>query len=113
MRFVDPQTGIVVPDMPKPQLGGPALIGGYFLSPQGMERLRQGQVIDNDPIVGAQTVVSQVDGTTLTITEFKQGRYEASWIYERATGKLVGARKRTQMPMGTGEMTFESRLVRS
>ena len=75
-------------------VSGYAQIGGLFVSPVGLSRLRQGQTIDQDPLTGVTTTVSQVGPSgggrhVVVISEIGQMQ-RCDYAYDWQTGMLVG-----------------------
>ncbi len=72
---------------------GSAQFGGLWIPPQGVPPLRQGQVLDDDPVTKTRVSVGSVGRTpqgadVVTITEEGAGqRYD--FVYDRASGMLL------------------------
>ncbi|MEZ6020315.1 MAG: hypothetical protein R3F17_09485 [Planctomycetota bacterium] len=70
-------------------------IGGWQLPVEALARLRQGQVLDQDPITRTQTVVEYVGPSNngqpiLGIVEVTPGS-TLRWIYDTRTGELTAS----------------------
>jgi hypothetical protein len=72
---------------------GSAQIGGLWIPPQGLAQLRQGQVLDDDPITKMRVSVGPVGRTpqgrdAVTIAEDGAGQ-SSEGVYDRASGTLL------------------------
>jgi hypothetical protein len=62
---------------------------GFFAGPDGLATLRQGQVLDTDPVTHVKTSVAQADASSVTIAYTSQSG-QAYYTYDRQAGKLIG-----------------------
>ncbi|MEZ5974692.1 MAG: hypothetical protein R3E96_07570 [Planctomycetota bacterium] len=81
-------------------------IGGWQLPVEALARLRQGQVLDQDPITRTQTVVEYVGPSNngqpiLGIVEVTPGS-TLRWIYDTRTGELTASGVINPIQMGDG-----------
>lgn len=65
-------------------------IGGMWAGPAALEKLRQGQVLDEDPVTKMRTVVSRVDDSSVVIASTNAAG-EVDSQYDKRTGMLIGS----------------------
>ena len=70
-------------------VSGHAQVGGLFVSPAGLAKLRQGQVLDRDPLTKVTIQVTGVGGGRVTVSEIGQV-HRMAYTYDARTGMLVG-----------------------
>jgi hypothetical protein len=68
---------------------GNAQIGGVWIGPATLANLQQGQVIDQDAITQMKTVVSSVDGNSVTISQSSPCG-QRDYQYDKQTGIMTG-----------------------
>jgi hypothetical protein len=66
---------------------GHSQLHGLWIPPEGLAKLHEGQVIDEDPVTQMKTVVADANGATVTILSRSAGG-ELSAVYDRSTGLL-------------------------
>lgn len=70
------------------RLAGPDQLGGLWIAPAALAKLRPGQVLDRDPLTGFTTAVASADADAVTLVRSGVGQtLEAA--YDRRTGLLV------------------------
>jgi hypothetical protein len=83
---------------------GPASLGGLWIDPDKLARLRANQQLDRDPLAGSVTKVTQIyrggDGRDYVEIGEMGGNYEVYFTYEKSGGMLHGVRLITRMPTG-------------
>ena len=68
---------------------GRAEIGGVWAGPAALAQMRQGQVLDDDPVTQMRTVVARVDDNSVVFkTSNAAGDIENQ--YDKRTGMLIG-----------------------
>jgi len=72
-------------------VSGYAQIGGLFVSPVGLRKLRQGQIIDRDTFTQVTATVSAVGQGAVTISEVGPGQ-RTDFTYSTQTGMLTALR---------------------
>ena len=83
------QGGINIPPSRAQLAFGGAEIGGVWAGPAALARLRQGQVLDEDPVTQMRTVVGRVDDSSVVFkTSNAAGDVENQ--YDKHTGMLIG-----------------------
>ncbi|NSW55507.1 MAG: hypothetical protein HPY44_05805 [Armatimonadetes bacterium] len=85
--------------------GASQVFGGVWLPATALNALRQGLVLDQDPITGSRIVVNGVgtdvrDTPAIQITE-TCGQWSLTLGYDRRDGSLVSSYKQTPMPFST------------
>ncbi len=92
---------------------GNASIGGLWIPPAGLARLRPGQVIDNNPLIGARVTVGDVGPQGVTLVETGP-RHRVECAYDTRTGVLmaltIAAQAGTMPPHDTANITLQFRL---
>jgi hypothetical protein len=81
------------PDIPPGKIelaSGRNQIGGMWAGPAALARLRQGQVLDQDPVTKMRTVVSRVDDSSVVIAATNAAG-EIDSQYDKRTGMLIGS----------------------
>jgi hypothetical protein len=73
---------------------------GIWLPPQALNRLRDGQVLDRDPVTGAEVTVTRTRGGPITLTETGT-LYRQSLTYDSQDGTLLALQTVTQVGVGT------------
>ena len=74
------------------RVSGANQIGGLWIAPAALGNLRQGQVIDSDPITGGRVFVEQGGRNAVVLTETAQiDRH--SYTYNAGSGMLIGVSK--------------------
>jgi len=81
-------------------VSGIAQVGGFWLPPAGLAALRNGQVLDEDPIVGTRQVVTGADGQWVTIG-YGSPVDSTEFLYEVASGQLVRFRRSRRVGVAT------------
>jgi hypothetical protein len=81
-------------------ISGIAQVGGFWLPPAGLRVLQPGQVLDQDPTVGARQVVTGADGQWVTIG-YGTPVDSTEFLYEVTSGQLVRFRRTQQMGVAT------------
>jgi hypothetical protein len=71
---------------------GSAQIGGLWVPPASLARLRAGQVLDRDPVTHEVTTVTGDAGGNVAITESNELQ-RIDYLYDRRDGRLVGVRQ--------------------
>ena len=66
-------------------------IGGMWAGPAALEKLRQGQVLDEDPVTKMRTVVSRVDVPFTVVIASTNAAGEVDSQYDKRTGMLIGS----------------------
>ncbi len=69
---------------------GPSEFGSLWVSPAALAQLRQGQVLDEDPVSRMRTVVSKADDVSVTITSANPAG-EIDNQYDKRTGMLLAS----------------------
>jgi hypothetical protein len=87
---------------------GVASIGGLWISPQALQRLRRGQVIDRNDRVGTTVTVSQAGQGPVTLSEVGP-LHRIDCTYDARTGILSGLTQTQQIGLAT--MTHSLRLA--
>ena len=64
--------------------------GGLWIMPEALAQLRQGQVLDEDPITKMRTIVSRVDDSSVVIVS-SNAAGEIDNQYDKRTGMLIGS----------------------
>jgi hypothetical protein len=75
---------------------GPASIGGQWIGPDAIPKLKARQVIYQDDITKTVTSVSDVNPRSVTISEVGQ-RHRIDCTYDAATGMLLGVQTTTTL----------------
>lgn len=88
--------------------GGPASIGGQWIGPDAIPKLKARQLIDRNDITKTVTSVSDVNPRSVTISEVGQ-RHRIDWTYDAATGILAAVK--TTTTLGPGQITYRVQLV--
>jgi len=88
---------------------GPASIGGQWIGPDAIPKLKARQIIDQNDITKTVTSVSDVNPRSVTITEVGQ-HHRIDSTYDATTGMLVAAQ--TTTTLGPSQTTYRSQLVR-
>ncbi|MGO8816224.1 MAG: hypothetical protein ACLQVG_16425 [Terriglobia bacterium] len=81
------------PDIPPAKIelaSGRNQIGGMWAGPAALAQLRQGQVLDQDPITKMRTVVSRADDASVVIAATNAAG-EIDSQYDKRTGMLIGS----------------------
>ena len=86
---------------------GPA-VGGQWIGPGAISKLRARQVIDRNDITKTVTSVSDVNPRSVTISEVGQ-RHRNDCTYDAASGMLVAVK--TTTTLGLGQTTYRMQLV--
>lgn len=105
-----------VPTQEIERSSGPTQVGGLWLPPLELKKLKQGQRCDRDPITGAQVYVSFVGRTdygrkVVTIIEEADG-YLMGGDYEIETGILLAAMVQDRL-LGTTTRAFLTDMQRA
>ncbi len=87
---------------------GAASIGGLWIPPEGLARLKPRQVIETHKRVGITIAVSQVTPGSVTLTEAGP-QHRADWTYDSRTG-ILSATTLTQQ-IGLARVTHTLRLA--
>lgn len=74
---------------------GPASVGGLWIGPDAIPKLRQNQVIDKNDITKTTTVVSDVGPRGVVISEIG-ALHRIDWAYDAASGMLAAIDVTTQ-----------------
>jgi hypothetical protein len=92
------------------EVSGIAQVGGLWLPPAGLAALRNGQVLDEDPIVGIRQAVTAADGRWVAISSGSPAD-STEFVYEVASGQLVRFRRTQQIGIATQilDVTVERR----
>ena len=69
---------------------GNSEIGGLWAGPAALAQLRQGQVLDEDPVTKMRTIVSRVDDSTVVIAA-SNAAGEIDNQYDKRTGMLLAS----------------------
>lgn len=80
-------------------LSGGGLSPQFFIPPQGLARLQQGQEIFRDNQIGYALIISQADANTVTLSETGQS-YRSDAIFDRNSGMLIGVNSQTGNNLG-------------
>jgi hypothetical protein len=86
---------------------GAASIGGLWIPPEGLARLKPRQTIETNERVGTTVTVSQVSPGSVTLTETGP-QHRADWTYDARTG-MLSATTLTQQ-IGLAKITHTLRL---
>jgi hypothetical protein len=73
------------------RVSGIAQVGGLWIPPAGLSRLRKGQIIDTAPLTGARVAVATAEEESVTLREQATG-YEIDFVYDCSTGALTRMR---------------------
>lgn len=71
-------------------VSGRAQFGGFWAGPKALGKLRQGDLLDEDPITKMRTTVSRVDDQSVTISQSNNSGEIVS-EYDPQTGVLIGS----------------------
>ncbi len=82
--------------------------GGLYAAPRLLAGLRQGDVLDVDPVTGVRTTVAYVDGSVAAILE-ESNAERKTFVYDLSSGWLV--RQVTEQQNPTGSFTTRIELV--
>ena len=96
VRYTASDTVASVPGLPPrvseaDRISGAAQFGGIWIPPAALARLRQGQLLDTDPITGSRITVAAVDASTVTLQEQASG-FTIDLRYDRSTGAMTDLR---------------------
>ncbi len=69
---------------------GPSEFGSLWVSTAGLAQLRQGQVLDEDPVSKMRTIVSKINDASVTISSAKSCR-QIDNQYDKRTGMLIAS----------------------
>jgi len=67
---------------------GSAQFGGLWVPPNGLQALRTGQILDQDPVTGFTVSVDRVDGDTVSISETNSIQ-RIDFTYQRSSGLML------------------------
>jgi hypothetical protein len=87
---------------------GRAEIGGLWAGPAALGRLRQGQVLDEDPVTQMRTAVSRVDDASVVITA-SNAAGEVDSQYDKGTGMLIASSFYNVLSMQQRTLKLQSR----
>jgi hypothetical protein len=113
LRFTNSLTVQTLAGMPPEQSqsdgsGGPASIGGLWIGPDAIPKLKARQLIDRNDITKTVISVSDVDSRSVTIREVGQ-HHRIEWTYDAATGILVAVK--TTTTLGPARTIYGVQLV--
>ncbi len=93
-----------------PQISGTGTVGGWWLPPADLAKLKAGTEIDRDPSIGSTTMVQSAgvvpDGRYLVTIRETAARYTAQWTYDRALGVLAQYQLIHPTPLATTTYSF-------
>jgi len=76
------------------------IFDALWLPPEAVDTLRDGQVLDRDPITGAEVTVSRGGDGSITLTESGQA-YRSALTYDERDGALVAVEQETTTGVAT------------
>jgi hypothetical protein len=96
-----------LPDKSFRATGLTQLIDALWLPPEALSRIRNGQVLDRDPVTGAQITATRSNGA-IVLTEKGRG-YTTVVTYDSSDGTMVGMQQ--TMPTGPGTIQITVQLA--
>ena len=98
LQYQTPSTGNRAAGMAQP-------FDAYWLPAEAIKSLKNGQVIDRDPVTGAKITATRGQGT-VTLTE-RNDSFVSKLTYDTKTGALISAQQDSQIGAGTLRIKLE------